>query len=467
MLDSVSPFGLGEVDSEHGVVLKEWSAQDFARIYVRFRPHLISHARKFLREESQAEEVVQDAFLYLMTALPELDSELGVLRFLKWKTKMLCLDSIRSSQTAINSNLVPLPDDIADEAQPLDSLQRADDAAIIRLALAKLNPRHREALIATMYEEKTHEEVAQQMGIGENAFRQLLFRARSSFRMALVGEAEVEGKSVSEIISIAARKNAKAGAGLLGGSTLLLLVSLSLAPLTSSPVRSEIAYPTIDSEAARSFEVDASPQSDEQQRIDTGSFDGLGFESGAVAVPGQREISELETTDAQVQEPLATPSFSAQDRAEDAELTTLRASFAETLDTGFAVVMAKNSEEQKDFRLHQQTIVIESGPDLTAYIAFDLATAEIVQHVSLIYGSELGAITAVPSNSAVKIEQIDSATLKVTYVATDFIFGDLGGAFGNLSVEDAPLRRSAISVSLVIRGDDQPVEASFSLLPRS
>jgi len=68
--ESMASLGMGDLDSEHGVILKDWSAQDFANIYVRFRPHLISHARKFLRAETQAEEVVQDAFLYLMTALP-------------------------------------------------------------------------------------------------------------------------------------------------------------------------------------------------------------------------------------------------------------------------------------------------------------------------------------------------------------------------------------------------------------
>ena len=108
----MATFDVGDLDSEYAVFLKDWSAKDFANIYVRFRPHLISHAQKFLREKTQAEEVVQDAFLYLMTALPELDSELGVLKFLKWKTKMLCLDIIRSSQTGLNNNLVPLFDDV-------------------------------------------------------------------------------------------------------------------------------------------------------------------------------------------------------------------------------------------------------------------------------------------------------------------------------------------------------------------
>jgi len=190
----------------------------------------MSHARKFFRDETQAEEIVQDAFLYLMTALPELDSELGVLRFLKWKTRMLCLDAIRSSRAGLNENLVPLPDEVPDESQPLDVLDKADDAAIVRLALAKLSSRHREALIATMYEEKSHEEVARQFGISENAFRQLLFRARASFRTALVGEAAVEGKTVSQILAIAAKKNARRATRTLGATLAVVLTFFLMLP---------------------------------------------------------------------------------------------------------------------------------------------------------------------------------------------------------------------------------------------
>lgn len=76
------------------------------------------------------------------------------------------------------------------------------------MALAKLNPRQREALVASVYEEKSSEEIAEQLGLSPNAARQLLFRARSAFRKALVGEAETQGKNISQILSIAVRKAA-------------------------------------------------------------------------------------------------------------------------------------------------------------------------------------------------------------------------------------------------------------------
>jgi RNA polymerase sigma-70 factor (ECF subfamily) len=96
----------------------------------------------------------------------------------------------------------------AEDEELIADLERAEDSAVIRLALAKLNPRQREALVASVYEEKTTEEVAGQLGLSENATRQLLFRARSSFKKALVGEVEIQGKSLSQVLTIAAKKAA-------------------------------------------------------------------------------------------------------------------------------------------------------------------------------------------------------------------------------------------------------------------
>ncbi len=219
-------FALHLSDDLEPVALKDWTAKDFANIYVRFRPHLESHARKYLKNPSQVEEVVQDAFLYLMTSLPELDSELGVLRFLKWKTKMLALDVIRASAKApvtVESDFLEQTGG-ADERELSDALERADDAAIVNMAFAKLSVRHREALVAAVYEEKSHEQVAQEMGLSENAFRQLLFRARSAFKKALIGEAETAGLSASQILSIAARKAASGSGKYIGAAGVLLLV---------------------------------------------------------------------------------------------------------------------------------------------------------------------------------------------------------------------------------------------------
>ncbi len=154
--ESDEEFGLPQIKERlEPAKLKDWTASDFASIYVRFRPHLERHAKRFLVNPTQVEEVVQDAFLYLMTTLPELDSEIGVLKFLKWKTRLLALDVIRVNSRASFAPIDEVPEMAAKVDDFNQELERADDAAIVAMAMAKLNPRHREALIATLYEEKS------------------------------------------------------------------------------------------------------------------------------------------------------------------------------------------------------------------------------------------------------------------------------------------------------------------------
>lgn len=227
--ESDEDFGLPQAAAEKRAVLKEWSAQDFANIYTRFRPHLERHARRFLSNPSQVDEVVQDAFLYLMVTLPELDSELGVLRFMKWKVRLLCLDVIRASGRAYINNIDDIAEPESSEPEVGSELEHIEDAAIVRLALSKLNPRHREVLLASMYEEKSAAEIAAQVGLSENATRQLIFRARAAFKTALLGsDVDTTGMSVSAILSVAARK-AAAEAKKVGAQAMVLVLFLMVA----------------------------------------------------------------------------------------------------------------------------------------------------------------------------------------------------------------------------------------------
>ena len=248
LLDSESDEEFGEPvirDSNHHHArenvdgnLKSWTAEDFASIYHRFRPHLVRHARRYLSNETQAEEVVQDAFLFLMTALPEIDNELGVLKFLKWKIKYLSLDLIRAESKS--TNLEPNSFDQPSDDAPVDEdILRADDAAVIRMALAKLNPRHREALMATVNEEKSSQQLAQELGTNENAARQLVFRARQAFKKALLGDLDTTGLSTNAIISIAIRKaaaEARENATKVGG--FFLVLALGAFGLAQLPIQS-------------------------------------------------------------------------------------------------------------------------------------------------------------------------------------------------------------------------------------
>ena len=430
------------LDSETPVQLKDWSAQDFSNIYVRFRPHLEKHARKFLNNPSIVEEVVQDAFLYLMTALPDLDSEVGVLRFLKWKTRLLCLDVIRAQGGNPIRNAGPLEESTgATDPDLSESMERADDAAIVRLALAQLSPRHREAIVATVFEEKSSQQAAREMGLSENAFRQLLLRARRSFKTVFVGEAEAADMSVSEALNLAAKRHRMK---LISGSSLVLLLfaAFSMTP-GSKPAADVVAYSAAEatqqalSEPApeeqnvkeRSYSsADSLPENSVQGNAETSAE--LGLSSTAAVEPESSEATN--TFEDETQTVFATPSAEEVERMRyQAELAMLVAN--NPLQVGTHGTSTANTEADEMIIRHDLfesvELVIHFG---TCEAGSDSKPCKIYIEDSR-NGNNLIWLAQTFASETVAVD--GSAGRIVDVVATDFLVGDFSGTFGNVAVD--------------------------------
>jgi RNA polymerase sigma-70 factor (ECF subfamily) len=152
-----------------------------------------------------------------------------------------------------------------------------------------------------LYEEKTSSQVAAQLGLNENATRQLVFRAKAAFKKALVGEAETRGLTMSEIISVAARKASKdAGKYVSVASALLLVLAVSigvLPNLATSPVQLNANSPLVATDLEASSESNvadssASNSSTEAEQADASSSASLPAQadaSSAASLPAQAE----------------------------------------------------------------------------------------------------------------------------------------------------------------------------------
>jgi RNA polymerase sigma-70 factor (ECF subfamily) len=460
-------FGLPEfkehfADSLTPAVLKDWTAKDFASIYVRFRPHLERHARRFLTNRSQVEEVVQDAFLYLMTTLPELDSEVGVLRFLKWKTRLLALDVIRANSRASFAPIDEQPEFAANLPEMSESLEQADDAAIVSLALAKLQPRQREALIATLYEEKSAEVVAAQMNLSDNAFRQLLFRSRAAFKKALVGEAETAGKTVSQILSMAARKAAAESGKYIsaaGAFLLVLAIAIGVVPNLSSDVVNEqvaLPEPTITSPESPVAEAEDAQLPTEEP--------GPGAEVVVIDQVLTTEQTQLviQPASAVTTKPAPTAEALAQQQTEVAMRNALSVSTVKLLSkTSAASANAVSGNGSIG------TVNIAGTSGLNAILSYDLSTHNGVTGAWISF--EAAGNTFVAGSDRSLSEKIvnSDGSITLVYVATDLLVGDTSGKYGYLALGDSHISRSAIKVSLTLNADGSVSGSSISLIPKN
>jgi RNA polymerase sigma factor (sigma-70 family) len=167
-----------------------WSVAELGAFYTEHSFELKTHANRILKDPTRADEVVQDAFIKVMLAAPELTSSDHALSYLHRTIENICIDLFRAEGR--RPHLVVLDDAQAEvESQWQTSgdhshqISAAEDAAIIRQALALLSPAERTALVMWEMDGRTTAEIAAELGIKESAVRHTVSRARASLRKVL------------------------------------------------------------------------------------------------------------------------------------------------------------------------------------------------------------------------------------------------------------------------------------------
>jgi RNA polymerase sigma factor (sigma-70 family) len=166
----------------------DWSIADLSAIYTEYRTSLVSQARRMLRDETDANEVVQEAFLKFMLAAPDLDTTERAVAYLRASVNNLALNVIRARGD--RPNLVALDAETTQERLAeianenhvdIDTtITAAEDAAIIREALSRLTSDQRTALVMWEMEGRSTEEIAAALNTTPANVRHVVARARQS-----------------------------------------------------------------------------------------------------------------------------------------------------------------------------------------------------------------------------------------------------------------------------------------------
>jgi RNA polymerase sigma factor (sigma-70 family) len=167
-----------------------WTVAELGAFYTEHRSELLAHANRVLKDSAKAEEITQDALIKFMLAAPELESTDHALSYLHRTIENLCIDLFRLEGR--RPNLVVLDDATAEveatwqvDGDHSSVISAAEDAAIIRQALAMLSPAERAALVMWEMEGRSTSEIASELGIKESAVRHTVSRARASLRRVL------------------------------------------------------------------------------------------------------------------------------------------------------------------------------------------------------------------------------------------------------------------------------------------
>jgi RNA polymerase sigma factor (sigma-70 family) len=226
--------------------LKVWTVAELGAFYTEHRSELVAHASRILKDSARAEEVIQDALIKVMLAAPELESADHALGYMHRTIENLCIDIFRIEGR--RPNLVVLDDASAelesswvDNKDHADVISAAEDAAIVRQALAMLSPAERAALVMWEMEGRSTEEIADELGIKESAVRHTVSRARASLRRVmseLVVDKE-RGLTALDMLSTTYKKAAEVAKKSSKAALSLVLVFFAFLGFNSMPTNND------------------------------------------------------------------------------------------------------------------------------------------------------------------------------------------------------------------------------------
>jgi RNA polymerase sigma factor (sigma-70 family) len=242
--------------------LKVWTVAELGAFYTEHRSELIAHASRILKDRAKAEEVIQDALIKVMLAAPELESTDHALGYMHRTIENLCIDIFRMEGR--RPNLVVLDDASAelestwiDNEDHVDVIAAADDAAIVRQALAMLSPAERAALVMWEMEGRSTSEIAAELGIKESAVRHTVSRARASLRRVmseLIVDKE-RGLTALDMLSTTYKKAAKVAKKSSKAALSLILVFFAFLGFNAMPTDSQLPVVTSQENTALSESI--------------------------------------------------------------------------------------------------------------------------------------------------------------------------------------------------------------------
>ena len=163
---------------------------------------LLSVARRFLGNNEDAQDAVQDAFIRAYKAIHTFEARAQLhtwLHRILVNTALMKLRERRRRPTASIEGLLPTYS--ADGHQAVASrdwsdavLERKETAAIVREAIERLPDLYREVLVLRDIEEKDTAEAAQLLGTTSNVVKVRLHRARQALRTLLDREFQITGE---------------------------------------------------------------------------------------------------------------------------------------------------------------------------------------------------------------------------------------------------------------------------------
>lgn len=190
---AANPRGsVAETRADEAALVAEAGGGDSRAFRVLMERHLasiVSVGRRMLRDDAEAEDVAQEAFLRLWRSSATLEiGPAGIRPWLRRVVSNLCLDRVRGQGRVKTVEELP---EVPEPAKQLAAIESRDTQRRVEVAMQKLPDRQRLALTLFHFEGLSQIEIGQIMGVSDEAIELLLSRARRQLKADLKSDWEL------------------------------------------------------------------------------------------------------------------------------------------------------------------------------------------------------------------------------------------------------------------------------------
>lgn len=146
------------------------------RLFNHFAPVVMAIARRYARDEPQALDFLQDCFIHVFDKLDRFDAQKG--SFEAWLHRVSVNVILMILRKTKHSSYVELTEELESPAEEFNALEQLDEQTILTV-IRQLPHGYREVFNLYVFEQWTHREIADSLGITESSSRSQLARGRA------------------------------------------------------------------------------------------------------------------------------------------------------------------------------------------------------------------------------------------------------------------------------------------------
>ncbi|MDR0976869.1 MAG: RNA polymerase sigma-70 factor [Prevotellaceae bacterium] len=165
----------------------------FNTFFTRYRPRFVRFACAYIRDEAMAEDIVVDSMIYYWENRGRLPADTNIPAYILTSVKHKCIDYLRHRQLtqSVSDHLTQLHAwELSTRIATLEEFEPNDIFSteiqeIVRRTLSTLSPQTRRIFEMSRYDNLSHKEIAERMGVTTKAIEFHITKATKVLRPAL------------------------------------------------------------------------------------------------------------------------------------------------------------------------------------------------------------------------------------------------------------------------------------------